>query len=99
MRLVASNLAIQNLGCHSFKLARGTAHLNRPKRTIKRVLGGRIHQRAFEPQHYRPLGKSTNTAAATTEVHSPSRSPIADWVTFRVVTILSDTRHMSLRSS
>jgi hypothetical protein len=44
-------------------------------------------------------GQSTNTAAATTEVHNPSRSPMADWVTLRVVTILSDMRQISLRSS
>jgi len=44
-------------------------------------------------------GQVTNTAAATTVVHNPSRSPIADWVTLRVVTILSDMRQMSLRSS
>ena len=48
---------------------------------------------------YLSLGRLTNTAAATTEVHSPSRSPIADCVTLRVVTILSDTFQMSLRSS
>src|SRR5579875_161324 len=47
----------------------------------------------------RPQGRSTNTAAATTVVHNPSRSPIADWVTLRVVTILSDIRQMFLRSS
>ena len=41
----------------------------------------------------------TKTAAATTVVHSPSRSPIADWVTLRVLTILSDILQMSLRSS
>ena len=48
---------------------------------------------------YLTLGRLTNTAAATTEVHSPSRSPIADCVTLRVVTILSETFQMSLRSS
>src|SRR5262249_22286782 len=42
---------------------------------------------------------SANTAAATTDVHRPSRSPIADWVTLRVITILVDRRQRSLRSS
>src|SRR5262249_29142735 len=40
---------------------------------------------------------SAKTAAATTDVHKPSRSPMADWVTLRVVTILVDKRQMSLR--
>jgi hypothetical protein len=48
---------------------------------------------------YLPAGRSTNTAAATTELHNPSRSPIALCVIFRVVTILSETRQISLRSS
>ena len=38
-------------------------------------------------------------AAATTDDHSPSRSPIADCVILRVCTILSDSFHTSLRSS
>jgi hypothetical protein len=46
---------------------------------------------------YAGPGRSTNTAAATTEVHSPSRSPMADCVMLRVVTILSDILQMSLR--
>src|SRR5579863_5329020 len=45
------------------------------------------------------VGRFTNTAAVTTVVHRPSRSPIADCVMFRVVTILSDSFHTSLRSS
>src|SRR5262245_58123020 len=99
MRLVPSNFAIQDLGCNTFRLAPRMTNLNRPEGTIERGwVWNRIRHSAFA-QHYRPLGKSTNTAAATTEVHSPSRSPMADWVTFRVVTILSDTRQMSLRSS
>src|ERR1700735_1936499 len=45
------------------------------------------------------VGRFTNTAAVTTVVHRPSRSPIADCVMFRVCTILSDSFHTSLRSS
>jgi hypothetical protein len=48
---------------------------------------------------YAPVGRSTKTAAATTVVHNPSRSPIADCVILRVVTILSDSLQISLRSS
>src|SRR5271156_3500871 len=44
-------------------------------------------------------GRFTNTAAVTTVVHRPSRSPIADCVMLRVCTILSDIFHTSLRSS
>ena len=55
--------------------------------------------RAARVSGYLFLGRLTNTAAATTEVHSPSRSPIADWVTLRVVMILSDNFQISLRSS
>jgi hypothetical protein len=42
---------------------------------------------------------STMTAAAMTVVQSPSLSPIADCVMLRVLTILSESRQMSLRSS
>jgi len=51
----------------------------------------------FASKAYR--GIVTKTAAATTEVHRPSRSPIADCVTLRVRNNLSDTRQISLRSS
>jgi hypothetical protein len=50
-------------------------------------------------RRYLSVGRFTNTAAVTTVVHKPSRSPIADCVMFRVVTILSDNFHTSLRSS
>src|SRR6266481_546972 len=47
------------------------------------------------PSYLSLVGRFTNTAAVTTVVHRPSRSPIADCVMFRVVTILSDSFHTS----
>src|SRR5579862_3594953 len=49
--------------------------------------------------YFSAVGRFTNTAAVTTVVQRPSRSPIADCVIFRVCTILSDSFHTSLRSS
>src|SRR5260370_22914692 len=54
---------------------------------------------SYLPSYLSLVGRFTNTAAVTTVVHRPSRSPIADCVMLRVCTILSDSFHTSLRSS